>query len=66
MNHHGRKRTLGGDEETDKEEGNEDAPDVLQNNWVGGSENFQLDLISRREDVQVDTNSKIFLWNSYK
>ena len=30
----------------------EEAPKVLENNWVGGSQ-LQLDLISRKEDVQV-------------
>ena len=44
MNHHGRVRKLGDDQTDD---------DVLRNNWVGGNEQLQLDLISRQEDVQV-------------
>ena len=51
MNHHGRTRTLGGTEEKDDKE--EDTPDTLHNNWVGESGTLELDLISRREDVQV-------------
>ena len=44
MNHHGRVRKLGDDQTDDN---------VLRNNWVGGNEQLQLDLISRQEDVQV-------------
>ena len=46
MNHHGRVRKLGDDQ-------TEDEDNVLRNNWVGGNEQLQLDLISRKEDVQV-------------
>ena len=34
------------------DENDEEAPKVLENNWVEGSQ-LQLDLISRKEDVQV-------------
>ena len=44
VNHHGRVRKLGDDQTEDN---------VLRNNWVGGNEQLQLDLISRKEDVQV-------------
>ena len=46
VNHHGRVRKLGDDQ-------TEDEDNVLRNNWVGGNEQLQLDLISRKEDVQV-------------
>ena len=47
VNHHGRVRTLG----EEGEEMDEDDRKVLQNNWV--DENFALNLVSRKEDVQV-------------
>ena len=47
VNHHGRVRTLGDEDEHAEEEEKK----VLQNNWVGDS--LQLNLISRQEDVQV-------------
>ena len=53
VNHHGRVRTLG-DDSGDEGEG-VDMP--LRNNWVD-DEQLKLDLVSRREDVQV-----FFLWN---
>ena len=49
MNHHGRVRTLGDEDENDADQG----PQVLQNNWVGDSDQLKLDLVSRHEDVQV-------------
>ena len=49
VNHHGRVRKVGEEgEDTDKDE-----VQVLQNNWVGETGHLELDLISRREDVQV-------------
>ena len=49
VNHHGRVRKVGEDgHDTD-----EDEVQVLQNNWVGETGQLELDLISRREDVQV-------------
>ena len=53
VNHHGRVRTLGEDGETDTENTDEMETQVLQNNWVGGTEQLKLDLVSRHEDVQV-------------
>ena len=54
MNHHGRVRKLGGeDDEEDTNNDEETGAKVLMNNWVGGSDQLQLDLISRHEDVQV-------------
>ena len=53
VNHHGRVRKLGDDQTEDN---------VLRNNWVGGDEQLQLDLISRQEDVQVNL---VLKW-SYK
>ena len=58
MNHHGRTRTLGGTEEKDDKD--EDTPDTLHNHWVGESGTLELDLISRREDVQVCIEQKLF------
>ena len=52
VNHHGRVRTLGDD---DDEEEADIADQVLHNNWVGEDDQLKLDLISRREDVQVIT-----------
>ena len=51
VNHHGRVRKLDADG-NEVDEDDEEAPKVLENNWVGGSQ-LQLDLISRKEDVQV-------------
>ena len=51
VNHHGRVRKLDADG-NEVDEDYEEAPKVLENNWVGGSQ-LQLDLISRKEDVQV-------------
>ena len=51
MNHHGSVRTVGGDETEENEE--EKTKTILHNNWVGGNDRYELDLISRREDVQV-------------
>ena len=53
MNHHGRVRTLGDEDEIDAENNEESGIHVLQNNWVGDSEQLKLDLVSRHEDVQV-------------
>ena len=53
VNHHGRKRTIGDDTEEDTEVDNQNKINVLQNNWVENSEQFDLNLISRHEDVQV-------------
>ena len=53
MNHHGRVRTLGDEDEIDAENDAEQGPHVLQNNWVGDSDQLKLDLVSRHEDVQV-------------
>ena len=53
VNHHGRVRTLGGDDEDNEENDEESGKPTLQNNWVGGPEQLGLDLISRHEDVQV-------------
>ena len=36
----------------DSEGDEENGPNVLKNNWVGGQVQLQLDLISRKEDVQ--------------
>ena len=47
MNHHGRVRKIG-DEDEDYEE---NEVEIMKNNWMGNT--GQLDLISRREDVQV-------------
>ena len=52
VNHHGRVRKLDADGNEVEDEDGEEAPKVLENNWVGGS-SMQLDLISRKEDVQV-------------
>merc|ERR1712228_704912 len=47
VNHHGRVRKIG-DEDEDYEE---NEVEIMKNNWMGNT--GQLDLISRREDVQV-------------
>ena len=52
VNHHGRVRKLDADGNEVEDDGDEEAPKVLENNWVGES-GMQLDLISRKEDVQV-------------
>ena len=49
VNHHGRVRKIG--EEDGNDEENE--IEVMKNNWVGNTGQLGLDLISRREDVQV-------------
>ena len=49
-------RTLDADG-NEVEEDETDAPKVLENNWVGGTGQLQLDLVSRREDVQVTLKS---------
>ena len=49
VNHHGRVRKIGEDDENDEE----NEIEVLKNNWVGNAGQLGLDLISRREDVQV-------------
>ena len=51
MNHHGRVRKVGEGEQD--EENEETEVKVMKNNWVENSEQLELDLISRREDVQV-------------
>ena len=54
MNHHGRVRKLGReDDEEDTNNDEETGAKVLMNNWVGRSDQLQLGLISRQEDVQV-------------
>ena len=53
VNHHGRVRKLGGDGEEDPDNDENNAPEVLHNNWVEEGQQLQLDLISRHEDVQV-------------
>ena len=50
MNHHGRVRNVGDDEDDVTEGEIVDTP--LRNNWVD-DEQLKLDLVSRREDVQV-------------
>ena len=50
MNHHGRVRNVGDDDESVTEGERVDTP--LRNNWVD-DEQLKLDLVSRREDVQV-------------
>merc|ERR1719350_1272493 len=52
VNHHGRVRKLDADG-NEVEEEDIGAPKVLENNWVGGEQQLQLDLVSRREDVQI-------------
>ena len=47
VNQHGMVRKIGEEGEDDEE----NKVGVMQNNWVGGQ--LELDLISRREDVQV-------------
>ena len=49
VNHHGRVRKIGEDDEN----GEENEIEVMRNNWVGNTGQLGLDLISRREDVQV-------------
>ena len=49
VNQHGRVRKIGDESENDKDNGIE----VMKNNWVGNTGQLELDLISRREDVQV-------------
>ena len=49
VNHHGRVRKIGDDDENEEEDGIE----VMKNNWVGNTGQLGLDLISRREDIQV-------------
>ena len=52
VNHHGRVRKIGEEDENDDEnEGNE--IEVMKNNWMENTGQLGLDLISRREDVQV-------------
>ena len=58
MNHHGKVRKLGGDDEENTEDDEATGPNVLKNNWVGGTEKLKLDLISRHEDVQVCKSSQ--------
>ena len=49
VNHHGRVRKIGEEDENDEE----NEIEVMKNNWVGNGGQLGLDLISRREDVQV-------------
>ena len=49
VNHHGRVRKIGEEDENDEE----NEIEVMKNNWVGNGGQRGLDLISRREDVQV-------------
>ena len=49
VNHHGRVRKIGEEDENDEE----NEIEVMKNNWVGNTGQLELDLISRREDVQV-------------
>ena len=48
-NQHGRVRKIGDESENDEDDGIK----VMKNNWVGNTGQLELDLISRREDVQV-------------
>ena len=50
VNHHGRVRNVGDDDDSVTEGERVDTP--LRNNWVD-DEQLKLDLVSRREDVQV-------------
>ena len=60
MNHHGSVRKIGEEqEESDAKDMN-----VLKNNWVGEPHHTQLDLISRKEDVQVIINDCLRSLNS--
>ena len=65
VNHHGRTRTLGGTEEED--DNDEDTPITLHDNWVGESGSLELDLISRREDIQVYIQPKLppFMFSTF-
>ena len=53
VNHHGRVRKIGEEDENDEENDEENEMKVMKNNWVGNTGQLGLDLISRREDVQV-------------
>ena len=57
VNHHGRVRKIG------EEDGNDEETEieVMKNNWVGNTGELGLDLISRREDVQVCYYVLLFL-----
>ena len=57
VNHHGRVRQIGEEDENEEEHEIE----VMKNNWVGNAGELGLDLISRREDVQVCHFTLLFL-----
>ena len=56
VNHHGRVRKIGEEDENDEE----NEIEVMKNNWVGNGGQLGLDLISRREDVQVCEYALLF------
>ena len=57
MNHHGSVRKVGV-EDDDKDNIN-NGEKVLKNDWVSGSNQLQLDLVSQHEGVQVIDQTRI-------
>ena len=54
INHHGSVRQVGvEDDDEDTNNADKTGGKVLKNDWVNGSDQLQLDLVSQHEDVQV-------------